>query len=375
MPAGRSAPSPLPPRKPRPHRHDRCPAPRLGSRRSRVPRPRQPGHRRRLPTAASDNDLASRSNHAHGPLATVPHGGRVLDDYRKGHRPGGSARIRRSRPLPRGRHHASPNRPAHGNGLNEPLSRCMVSGATPPVLGELDRAAPSKPKATSSSTGSSRNRTPPRNSKRCSLSLLARRPRLHRDARLPDRGRGGTRRPAMGQRRHPCLARASASLPWAATRRAWTGWRQPSRGRAGLPRCPQLPDDPLGRPDPVVAGRADHVATFEHNLHTKVLKPDFCYLESDGRWTAALLCALTGRPDEARRWFRGHMTGSRTGSDPAPPARLLRRSPHGDPRRNERRSPPRTPPARRGPTMDRPDRSAELRPRIADLTAQLGARS
>ena len=51
------------------------------------------------------------------------------------------------------------------------------------------------------------------------------------------------------------------------------------------------------------ADRADHVDVLEHNLHTKVLEPDFCYLESDGRWTAALLCALTGRNDEARRWI------------------------------------------------------------------------
>ena len=52
------------------------------------------------------------------------------------------------------------------------------------------------------------------------------------------------------------------------------------------------------------AGRADHVDVVEQNLHTKVLKPDFCYAESDGRWTAALLCALAGRSDEARRWFQ-----------------------------------------------------------------------
>ena len=52
------------------------------------------------------------------------------------------------------------------------------------------------------------------------------------------------------------------------------------------------------------AGRADHVDVLEQNLHTKVLTPDFCYAESDARWTAALLCALTGRNDEARRWFQ-----------------------------------------------------------------------
>jgi hypothetical protein len=39
-------------------------------------------------------------------------------------------------------------------------------------------------------------------------------------------------------------------------------------------------------------------------LHVKVLQPDFSYAESDGRWTAALLCALTNRYDEARDWFQ-----------------------------------------------------------------------
>lgn len=47
-----------------------------------------------------------------------------------------------------------------------------------------------------------------------------------------------------------------------------------------------------------------HTEVLERNLTSKVLEPDFCYLESDARWTAALLCALTGRADEARRWFQ-----------------------------------------------------------------------
>ena len=49
---------------------------------------------------------------------------------------------------------------------------------------------------------------------------------------------------------------------------------------------------------------AEHAELLEHNLQAKVLDPDFSYLESDGRWTAALLCALTGRYDEARGWFQ-----------------------------------------------------------------------
>jgi hypothetical protein len=53
-----------------------------------------------------------------------------------------------------------------------------------------------------------------------------------------------------------------------------------------------------------IANRADHVATLERNLRTKVLEPDFSYPESDGRWDAAVLCAMTGRPEEARAWFQ-----------------------------------------------------------------------
>jgi hypothetical protein len=53
-----------------------------------------------------------------------------------------------------------------------------------------------------------------------------------------------------------------------------------------------------------LAGDAAHLDVLEVNLHAKVLEPDFSYAESDGRWTAALLCAMTGRTDEARRWFQ-----------------------------------------------------------------------
>ena len=43
---------------------------------------------------------------------------------------------------------------------------------------------------------------------------------------------------------------------------------------------------------------------IERNLHAKVLAPDFHYPEYDGRWSAAQLCAVTGRPAEARVWFQ-----------------------------------------------------------------------
>jgi hypothetical protein len=50
--------------------------------------------------------------------------------------------------------------------------------------------------------------------------------------------------------------------------------------------------------------RTDSIDVLERNLHTKVLEPDFSYAEMDGRWTAALLCAVSGRYDEARQWFQ-----------------------------------------------------------------------
>ena len=77
---------------------------------------------------------------------------------------------------------------------------------------------------------------------------------------------------------------------------------------------------------------ADHADVLEHNLHAKVLEPDFSYAESDGRWTAALLCAAH-RP--LRRGPRLVPAGLRPAdhprSHPAPTPRLLRRSPHGGP--------------------------------------------
>jgi len=49
---------------------------------------------------------------------------------------------------------------------------------------------------------------------------------------------------------------------------------------------------------------ANHADVLERNLQAKVLEPDFSYPESDGRWSAALLCALTGRYEDARGWFQ-----------------------------------------------------------------------
>ena len=53
-----------------------------------------------------------------------------------------------------------------------------------------------------------------------------------------------------------------------------------------------------------LANRADHVDVIERNLHAKVIALGFCSPMSDARWDAAILCALTARPDEARAWFQ-----------------------------------------------------------------------
>ena len=53
-----------------------------------------------------------------------------------------------------------------------------------------------------------------------------------------------------------------------------------------------------------IADRAEHATLLEHHLHAKVLEPDFCRLETDGRWDAAVLSALAGRNHEARAWFQ-----------------------------------------------------------------------
>ena len=50
--------------------------------------------------------------------------------------------------------------------------------------------------------------------------------------------------------------------------------------------------------------RTEDVDVVERNLATKVIEPDFCYTEFDGRWAMGQVCALTGRLDEARAWFQ-----------------------------------------------------------------------
>ncbi|MEX2245332.1 MAG: AAA family ATPase [Dehalococcoidia bacterium] len=49
--------------------------------------------------------------------------------------------------------------------------------------------------------------------------------------------------------------------------------------------------------------RTDHLDVIERNLREKVIAPDFRYPMFDGRRAMALLCALSGRFDEARDWF------------------------------------------------------------------------
>jgi hypothetical protein len=55
--------------------------------------------------------------------------------------------------------------------------------------------------------------------------------------------------------------------------------------------------------------RTDEVDVIERNLRTKIVEPDVRYVETDGRWGLALLCALDGRIDEGRSWFdeAGHV--------------------------------------------------------------------
>ncbi len=45
------------------------------------------------------------------------------------------------------------------------------------------------------------------------------------------------------------------------------------------------------------------VPALERNVREKWLEPDVAYPEVDARWSYAILCALDGRPDDARRWF------------------------------------------------------------------------
>jgi len=46
-----------------------------------------------------------------------------------------------------------------------------------------------------------------------------------------------------------------------------------------------------------------HAGELEAVVRTKWLEPDIEYPEVDARWTLAMLCALDGRPDDARHWF------------------------------------------------------------------------
>jgi tetratricopeptide (TPR) repeat protein len=48
----------------------------------------------------------------------------------------------------------------------------------------------------------------------------------------------------------------------------------------------------------------DCIDTVEQNLREKILMPDFRYPMRDGRLSVARLCALQGRLDEARHWFK-----------------------------------------------------------------------
>ena len=49
--------------------------------------------------------------------------------------------------------------------------------------------------------------------------------------------------------------------------------------------------------------RTDHLATIERSLLSKVIGPDFRYMNTDARLAMAWLRALEGCIDEAREWF------------------------------------------------------------------------
>src|SRR5262249_25282991 len=85
-------------------------------------------------------------------------------------------------------------------------------------------------------------------------------------------------------------------------------------------------------------GRADFADVLERNLLAKTIAGDLRDVGVDARLAMAQLCALTGRPDEARDWFeRGRAVLDEQG---ARPLRALvdldeawmeiRRGPHGD---------------------------------------------
>ncbi|MBK5289345.1 MAG: hypothetical protein JJE46_12865, partial [Acidimicrobiia bacterium] len=50
-------------------------------------------------------------------------------------------------------------------------------------------------------------------------------------------------------------------------------------------------------------GDAGYVPALERNVREKWLEPDLDYPEVDARWSYALVCALDGRPEDARHWF------------------------------------------------------------------------
>jgi class 3 adenylate cyclase/tetratricopeptide (TPR) repeat protein len=66
----------------------------------------------------------------------------------------------------------------------------------------------------------------------------------------------------------------------------------------GLPKMTAQAADTLWRLE-----RRDHVDDIEQALREKVIGPGFRHANVDGRHSLAQLCALTGRHDEAARWF------------------------------------------------------------------------
>ena len=131
-------------------------------------------------------------------------------------------------------------------------------------------------------------------------------------------------------------------LLWLERAPAWT---------VGFPEMTCLAAETLWRLE-----RRDQVGVVEQAVREKVLKPDFRSTMVDGRLALARLCALSGRHDEAQRWFaEARLRPRRTGRPSAARHCRLRRGPDVRPPPRARR--PRAgqaPPGRRSPPVRDP---------------------
>ncbi|MGH9037275.1 MAG: ATP-binding protein, partial [Acidimicrobiia bacterium] len=107
-------------------------------------------------------------------------------------------------------------------------------------------------------------------------------------------GRGGMRSAAAQAtaacgRAEEALEHVGRLMSWIEHAPSWT---------MGFPRMTAQAAGSLWRIE-----RSDHADEIEHALREKVVAPDFRHAMVDGRHALALLCALTGRHEEAVGWF------------------------------------------------------------------------